>query len=101
MTTTRKNALAPDQENVDISTEKNWMIIIFGYNEQIILPVKQATALLCLLEEAYEYKETYSHESVIRPITMSIATKMLSGERYKEYRRNYILGVNDDASTNE
>ena len=94
----RNNALTPKEP--ELTVENNWMHITIGYGQNIILPVKEATQILSLLINAYELKDEYQKKAVIQPLSFDITSKFISGERYRELKRNYVLGVNDDDSSN-
>lgn len=94
----RKNALKPEEP--DLAVEANWMMLKVGtYGNEIVLPVKEGTQLIALLEFAYEANEDYGKKPSIFPMTQQIHIKTISGEHYREYRRNHLLGVNDDINT--
>lgn len=82
-------------EKLENVLTKNWMIIEIDYTNKIVLPLKKGTELLNTLEIAYSYQSDYQKEELIKPVDIKIATRIISDEQFKEYRRNYILGVND------
>jgi|TARA_R110000744_G_scaffold204690_3_gene323506 hypothetical protein len=95
--TTRKNALKADEPEVTI--EKNMMVLKFAYDMEFVLPVTDATNILKALESAYKYNAPYNKEATIEPIETNVDSRIISADKYRELRRNHILGVND--ATNE
>jgi len=94
----RKNVLQP--EDPDLVTESNWMMIRFDYGAEFVLPVKEATQIMACFEKAYQFKEEYHKKPVIQPIEKNrVSSSFISSDYYKECKRNYILGVNDDDDT--
>lgn len=91
--TTRKNALKEDEPSLPI--EKNMMVLTIGYND-LVLTVKEGAALLIILETAYSFSEKYGDDSLIKPLDVPVKTTLISGENYRKFRRNYLLGVNND-----
>ena len=76
-------------------TEDNFMVIGFGYSENMVFPYDEGIKVLAAMKSAELYYPDYSEQGeCITPITTKkfrLETKIISAEQYRELRVAALL----------
>lgn len=77
--------------------KENYMIIPFGYGNQLIVPYKDGVAIIGALANAEQYEKAYSKPTTIVPMEASSFTpSILSKDEYQRIKLAMLLQVDPE-----
>ena len=74
----------------------NKIVIEFGYDNKVVLPLKHGLAIIEAMEYGESFIEKYNEQIKIQPITNDFKTHLLGDAEYIDIKTCMLLGVTMD-----
>lgn len=78
------------QESPNRTYRGNMMVIQFGYDNAIVLPMEDGQALLTLMANAESYRKDYGKDPVIEPMSKDLTITFIARTIYERCKLGFL-----------